>query len=178
ITESFPLQYRHRENEFNDFLREPLIPHKLSTEGPKIAKGDVNGDGLEDLYICGAKSFAGRLFIQTASGTFESMDEQVFQKAKISEDVDAAFFDADGDGDLDLYVVSGGNEYSTRAPGLLDRLYVNNGKGRFTQSTSALPRLFASGACVAPGDYDGDGDVDLFVGSRSIPWKYGLTPTR
>ncbi|UCH62726.1 MAG: VCBS repeat-containing protein [Fidelibacterota bacterium] len=177
ITETFPLRYRHVENEFVDFHREPLIPHQLSTEGPKIAKGDVNSDGLEDLYIGGSKGFAGKLLVQTASGTFRSTNEQVFQEAKISEDAGVAFFDPDGDGDLDLYVVSGGNEYSRRAPALLDRLYINNGRGVFTQSSSSLPRFYASGSCVAPGDFDSDGDQDLFVGSRSIPWKYGLTPT-
>jgi hypothetical protein len=177
ITATFPLQYQHFENEFDDFQREPLNPHQLSTEGPKIAKGDVNGDGLEDLYIGVAKESAGQLLIQTASGAFKSTNEQEFEKTKISEDVGAAFFDADGDGDLDLYVVSGGNEYSPLAPALLDRLYLNNGKGDFTESLNALPELYDSGSCVEPGDFDGDGDQDLFVGSRSIPWQYGMTPT-
>ncbi len=177
ITDTFPLQYQHVENEFNDFQRELFIPHLLSIEGPKIAKGDINGDGWEDLYIGGAKGSAGKLLIQTVSGEFKSTNELLFQKAKISEDVGGAFFDADGDGDLDLYVVSGGNEYSSIAPALLDRLYINSGRGDFTQSVDALPRIHPSGSCVAPGDFDGDGDLDLFVGSRSIPWKYGLTPT-
>jgi hypothetical protein len=177
ITDKFPLQYRHVENEFDDFQREPLIPHLLSTEGPKIAKGDVNGDGLEDLYIGGAKESAGKLFIQTLTGAFKSSNEKIFEAAKISEDVDAAFFDADGDGDLDLYVVSGGNEYAPQAPALIDRLYINNGNGSFTESANALPKLYDSGACVKPADFDGDGDQDLFVGSRSIPWEYGMTPT-
>jgi len=177
ITATFPLQYRHSENQFNDFQREPLIPQQLSIEGPCIAQGEVNGDGLEDLYIGGAKESEKKLFLQTAAGAFQSTNERAFAAAKISEDVGAAFFDADGDRDLDLYVVSGGNEYATRAPALQDRLYLNNGKGEFAQAAEALPELYDSGSCVAPADFDRDGDVDLFVGSRSIPWQYGLTPT-
>jgi len=177
LAEEFPLQHRHVENKFDDFQREPLNPHQLSTEGPKIAKGDVNGDGLEDLYIGGAKESAGKLLIQMPSGTFKNTNEQAFETAKISEEVGAAFFDADGDRDLDLYVVSGGNEYSPLAPALVDRLYINNGRGDFMESAHALPKLYDSGSCVAPADFDNDGDLDLFVGSRSIPWQYGMTPT-
>ena len=177
ITATFPVQYQHVENRFIDFHREPLMPHILSNEGPKMTAGDINGDGLDDLFIGGAKGSPGQLLIQTDSGSFISTNEQLLIEGGISEDIGSAFFDADGDGDLDLYVVSGGNEYSTRAPALLDRLYLNNGMGSFNRSTVSLPHIYASGSCVAPADFDNDGDIDLFLGSRSVPWKYGLTPT-
>lgn len=177
ITNEFPLRYTHKENEFIDFQRNPFIPHKLSTEGPKIAKGDVNGDGLEDFYIGGAKGSPGKLFVQNESGVFINTNEKLFEQNSISEDVGVSFFDVEGDGDIDLYVVSGGNEYSRQAPAFMDRLYINNGRGDFSLSKNKLPKFYASGSCVKPGDFDGDGDQDLFVGSRSIPWRYGMTPT-
>ncbi|MCH7573803.1 MAG: VCBS repeat-containing protein [Candidatus Marinimicrobia bacterium] len=176
ITGELPLQHRHVENDFVDYHREPLIPRLLSIEGPKMARADINGDGLDDLYIGGAKGSAGRLLIQTAKGEFISTNEALLRQSLMSEDVGVIFFDRDGDGDLDLYVVSGGNEYSTRSPALLDRLYINDGRGGMSLSETALPEFYASGSCVAAADFDGDGDMDLFVGSRSIPWKYGLTP--
>ncbi len=170
------LDYKHLENEFNEFNRERLIPQMFSTLGPKIAKGDVNGDGLEDLYIGGAKDSAGKLFVQQKNGTFLSTNQGLFEADKVSEDTDALFFDADGDRDLDLYVVSGGNEFSGQASPLQDRLYLNDGKGNFKKSENAIPSEFNVGACVQAADFDGDGDVDLFVGSRVTPFEYGVPP--
>ncbi len=176
VTERVALPYRHRENDFVDFKRTPLIPKKVSTEGPALAVGDVNGDGLDDLYFGGAKGQPGRLLVQQPGGGFASTNEALFEADRVSEDVDAAFFDADGDGDLDLYVVSGGNAFSSMAPALQDRLYLNDGAGAFEKAQGALPALYISGACVAPYDFDGNGDTDLFVGGRVVPWRYGLSP--
>ncbi len=170
------LDYKHLENEFNEFNRERLIPQMFSTFGPKIAKGDVNGDGLEDLYIGGAKDSAGKLFIQQKNGTFLSTNQSLFEVDKVSEDTDALFFDADGDRDLDLYVVSGGNEFSGQAAPLQDRLYLNDGKGNFKKSENAIPSEFNVGSCVQAADFDEDGDLDLFVGSRVTPFEYGVPP--
>lgn len=176
ITKELLIDFKHVENEFNEFNRERLIPQMLSTQGPKIAKGDANGDGLEDFYVCGAKESAGKLFIQGKNGTFSSTNKAVFEIDMISEDTDALFFDADNDKDMDLYVVSGGNEYSNLATPLQDRLYVNDGKGNFKKAENVLPYEFNVGSCVKATDFDGDGDTDLFVGSRSIPFEYGIAP--
>ncbi|MFQ5674619.1 MAG: VCBS repeat-containing protein, partial [bacterium] len=152
ITENVRLDYSHRENKFVEFNREPFIPHFLSTEGPALATEDVNGDGLVDLYLGGAKHQPGRIFAQNRFGGFEALKVPAFGQDSLSEDVDAAFFDANGDDLPDLYVVSGGNEYFGQAEPLRDRLYLNEGGGRFRKTQGLLPEIYANGACVKPSD--------------------------
>jgi len=152
------------------------MPYLLSTQGPKITVGDVNGDTLEDFFIGGASKQAGALFIQNTTGTFTQKKASVFEQDRPQEDIATLFFDADQDGDLDLYVGSGGNEFYQKNEYLKDRLYINDGKGNFTKKETALPAFFNQTSCVLPADIDQDGDVDLFVGSRSIPVNYGLPP--
>jgi hypothetical protein len=172
--DNYGIDFVHKEDDFSDFDREKLIFQMHSTDGPRMAKGDVNGDGLEDIYICGAKDQAGVLYIQTKAGRFKRSNEKLFEKDKGSEDTDCLFFDADGDGDLDLYVCSGGSEFSANSTELIDRLYINDGKGHFTKSPQVLPSFqFESSSCVTAADFDGDGDQDLFVGVRLKPGKYG-----
>ena len=176
ITTQLGADVRHRENDFLDYSRELLMPHRLSTEGPALAVGDVDGDGLDDLFVGGGKWQPGTLLVQQKGGTFHTVAEPDIAADSLAEDVDAAFFDADGDGDLDLYVVSAGNEFTGQDAALLDRLYLNDGHGTFRKAPGALPAFFDNGSFVVPGDFDGDGDIDLFVGSRDVAGKYGVTP--
>jgi hypothetical protein len=176
VTDRVALPFVHRENAFVDFDREPLMPKMVSTEGPFMAVADVNGDGLDDIFIGGAKDQPGALLLQQADGRFTSTNARVFEEDRISEDLGAVFFDADGDGDLDLYVVSGGNEFSDMAPALQDRLYLNDGRGGFRKTEAHLPVEFISGSRVRAADFDQDGDIDLFVGGRVVPWRYGMDP--
>lgn len=170
------LNTQHVENKFQDFKTQPLLPHFLSRCGPHLAKGDVNSDGLEDVYICGAKGSTGALFIQGQNGSWQAKNNPVFKADEQCEDGDALFFDADGDKDLDLYVASGGYEFAENDPALQDRLYLNDGRGNFSKSTSALPLETNSAACVRANDLDADGDLDLFIGGYVVPSKYPLAP--
>ncbi len=167
--------FNHKENLFVDFDRDRLIYHMLSTEGPKISVGDVNGDGRDDLFAGNAKDSPAALMVQIPNGDLKKINEAQFEKDKLSEDMGNTFFDADGDGDMDLYVASGGNEYPSSSSALKDRLYFNDGRGNFTPSEQVLPAgRFESTSCVKAGDFDGDGDQDLFVGVRLMPFYYGV----
>lgn len=169
----------HVENPFFDFNREPLIPHQLSREGPALAVADVNGDGLDDLFLGGAKWQPGQILLQQADGSFAlaaGATEVAFRADSMHEDVAAVFFDANGDGHPDLYVASGGNEFWGEAEALRDRLYLNDGVGGFTRADGALPEIYGNSGAVAAGDFDGDGQVDLFVGGRVVAREYGRIP--
>ncbi len=175
ITNTPPLHFQHKENKYSDFNRDRLLHQMISAEGPALAKGDINGDGLEDIFIGGAKGQASVLLQQTADQQFIPTNEDLFKRSRASEDVDALFFDADGDNDLDLYIAKGSNEFTGRNAQLIDRLYFNDGTGNFTQSPQVLPvqENTESTACVRAADFDQDGDVDLFVGVRLKTGVYG-----
>ncbi len=172
ITRESGLIFEHKENEFNDFNREFLLPHKMSDLGPGLAVGDVDGNGLDDFFIGGSFGQSGSIFLQNNDGKFSMGGNNVFSGKPFHEDIGAVFFDADLDGDLDLYVVSGGNEYNANNILYQDRIYINDGKGNFSIPESALPETRASGSRVIAADYDKDGDTDLFVCGRQVPGRY------
>ncbi|WP_422361942.1 FG-GAP-like repeat-containing protein [Reichenbachiella sp.] len=176
VTSEFKLAHQHIENQYDDFEKESLLPHRMSQFGPALATGDVNGDGLEDFYVGGAKGLHGSVYLQQSDGSFKKRVSKLWEREKEFEDLDADLFDADGDQDLDLYVVSGGSEFEANSPWLQDRLYINDGNGNFSKSTR-LPNNFISGSKVKPYDFDRDGDLDLFVGGRLVPGQYPL-PTK
>jgi len=165
-------QVKHEENGMEDFRRAPALPYKLSTLGPALAVGDVNGDGMDDFYLGGSFRRAGQLLIQKPGHSFYPSNEELWQEERMFEDIGAALFDFDNDGDLDLYVVSGGSENSAENGFLNDRLYVNTGKGKMDKAKEILPPINSSGGKVKPYDFDNDGDLDLFVAGRLVPGRY------
>lgn len=173
LTAQANLDFRHKENDYDDFAKEILLPQKQSTNGPFIGVGDVNGDNMEDCMIGGAKGQAAALYLQKSDGTFSKTKGMAWEADKEAEDMGIAFFDVDGDKDLDIYVVSGGGgEFKAGDVTLQDRLYINDGKGGFQKSKDALPEMLVSGQAIATEDFDGDGDLDIFVGGRGVPGKY------
>lgn len=167
------INYEHVEFGSNDFKRQPLLGTMLSPVGPIIAAADVNGDKLTDVFIGGSKENPGKLYIQSASGAFTASSQFTFREDFACSDADALFFDADKDGDQDLYIVSGSyQDYTRNDKSLQDRLYLNNGTGRFTRQADALPVMLNSKSCVRAADIDKDGENELFVGGRVMPGEY------
>ena len=165
----------HRENNYNDFDFEGLISKKISQEGPAMALGDINGDGNEDVFIGGAKNQPGTIYIHQGNGALKVSKQNALELDFIFEDTAASFFDADADGDLDLMVGSGGNQVKEEKNYKI-RLYLNDGKGVFTKSDETISSSFKNISVISPHDFDSDGDIDVFVGSRSVVGAYGLDP--
>jgi hypothetical protein len=163
ISADIHINWQHQENDFVDFNQQPLIPHMLSSEGPRMAIADVNHDGLEDFYVCGAKGQPGALFVQTRGGDFKATSQPAFIADAESEDVDAVFLDTNNDGNPDLYVASGGNELPDGSPALADRLYINDGNGNFKRSDH-IPSIKLNKSAVAVADVNHDGFPDIFIG--------------
>lgn len=173
VTAQTKLNFQHQENPLTDFDAEPLIPHALSTEGPALAVGDLNGDGLDDVFFGGAKWKIGQVFLQTANGTFNPLKSLSLEADSTSEDVVALIIDVDNDKDNDLIVASGGNEFKVQDKNQQVRLYLNDGKTNFIRSTDAFSGIYAMASTLSANDFNGDGFIDIFLGSRTMPQDYG-----
>ncbi len=176
ITKEVHLDYVHQENHFVEFDRESLIPQMLSTAGPALAVGDINNDGLDDVFIGSARDKKAALFIQQTSGKFLKTNQPGLDKDSIYENVDACFTDVNNDGNVDLVIASGGNEFYGEDDHNTPRVYLNDGKANFTKLQNAFGKLFLTASCVVPYDFNGDGYMDLFIGGRAVPWEYGQIP--
>ena len=176
ITKEVNLEFRHVENPFVEFDREPLIPFMVSREGPALAVGDANGDGLDDVFVGSSKGNKSAIFFQRPGGKFEKSDQPVLDNDSTYEDVDAVWADVNNDGKTDLVIASGGNEYYGNDRFQQPRLYLNDGNEHFTKLDHAFDSIYLTASCVVPYDFNGDGYVDLFIGGRAVPWEYGQVP--
>ncbi len=176
ITPELNLNYKHIENEFPEFDREPLIPHMTSSEGPALAVADINHDGLDDVFIGASRRNKPAVFIQNISGKFEKINEPALDKDSSYEDVDACWADVNNDKKPDLIIASGGNEYYGNDSNMLPRVYLNDGKGNLSRKNDAFTNVYAVQSCVAACDFNHDGNVDIFIGARAVPFHYGETP--
>ena len=176
FTTALGIEAKHTENHYQEFNREQLLPQMTSTDGPALAVGDLDGDGLEDFFLGGARGYAAQTWRQTPSGKFVRLPQPALDADAEFEDTDALFADVNGDGNPDLMVASGGNEFYGENEHLRPRLYLNNGSGIYERVPGAFDGVYMVGASVAAADVDGDGDMDVFLGARAVPFGYGLTP--
>jgi hypothetical protein len=176
ITPSTGILHKHKENDFHEFDREPLIPHMVSTEGPALTVGDINGDGLDDIFIGSSKWEKSAIFLQQKSGKFISSKQPDLDMDSTYEGVSACLTDVNADGFPDLVIASGGNEFYGKDIHLKPRVYLNDGKGTFKRKADSFDTLYINASCVIPFDFNGDGFPDLFIGGRSVPYDYGQTP--
>jgi len=176
ITAGTALAYKHEENDFNEFDREPLLPHMLSTEGPALAIGDLNADGYDDVFIGSSRNHKNVIYTQDKAGKFTKTKQPDLDSDSTFEDVDACITDLNHDGKPDLVIASGGNEFYGPDPHLSPRVYLNDGKGNFTKKANAFDSIDVNASCVVATDFNGDGFPDLFIGGRSVPYNYGQIP--